>query len=284
MPHRPGSLARRRNLRRALLLPVLTLLWLTWPACTGISGGAIVARDPGYLKRNEMEIVRGGGDDLQAIAASSQILAALAKAACDCGSGRHPRIPSGSSSSSFRTTPMFIYTTRAGATGVERPAGLDARIHPRTPWKASRRCASISRGRCRATHAAVSVTVCRARCNRRASLALLASFHRALRLTRCMHRHHLANLVTPCGRFCLRLQRDLLRVQRLGRRLRLGGAFGLFHDESRLSAQRLIQVGFEISDSAWAAGRISELSTAKSPSATMPTSRLLRSTTGKRLT
>ena len=130
MPHRPGSLARRRNLRRALLLPVLTLLWLTWPACTGISGGAIVARDPGYLKRNEMEIVRGGGDDLQAIAASSQILAALAKAACDCGSGRHPRIPSGSSSSSLRTTPMFICTTRAGAMGVERPAGLDARIHP----------------------------------------------------------------------------------------------------------------------------------------------------------
>ena len=79
MPHRLGSLARRRNLRRALLLPVLTLLWLTWPACTGISGGAIVARDPGYLKRNEMEIVRGGGDDVQAVSASSQILAALSE-------------------------------------------------------------------------------------------------------------------------------------------------------------------------------------------------------------
>ena len=90
-----------------------------------------------------------------------------------------------------------------------------------------------------------------------------------------MHRYHLANLVTTCGRFCLRLQRDLLRVQRLGGRLRLGGAFGLFHDGSRLPAQRLVQVGLEISDSAWAAGRISELSTAKSPSAMMPSSRIV---------
>ena len=90
-----------------------------------------------------------------------------------------------------------------------------------------------------------------------------------------MHRYHLANLVATCGRFCLRLQRDLLRVQRLGGRLRLGGAFGLFHDGSRLSAQRLVQVGLEISDSAWAAGRISELSTAKPPSAMMPSSRIV---------
>ena len=36
-----------------------------------------VARDPGYLQRNEMEIVRGGGDDAQVVAASSENLAAL---------------------------------------------------------------------------------------------------------------------------------------------------------------------------------------------------------------
>ena len=36
-----------------------------------------VARDPGYLQRNDMEIVRGGGDDAQAVAASSENLAAL---------------------------------------------------------------------------------------------------------------------------------------------------------------------------------------------------------------
>ena len=36
-----------------------------------------VARDPGYLQRNEMEIVRGGGDDAPVVAASSENLAAL---------------------------------------------------------------------------------------------------------------------------------------------------------------------------------------------------------------
>ena len=36
-----------------------------------------VARDPGYLQRNEMEIVRGGGDDAQVVAATSENLAAL---------------------------------------------------------------------------------------------------------------------------------------------------------------------------------------------------------------
>ena len=36
-----------------------------------------VARDPSYLQRNEMEIVRGGGDDAQSVAASSENLAAL---------------------------------------------------------------------------------------------------------------------------------------------------------------------------------------------------------------
>lgn len=44
-------------------------------------------------------------------------------------------------------------------------------------------------------------------------LALLRFFHEALRLTRCMHGHRLANLVTTCGCFCLRLQRKLLRFQ-----------------------------------------------------------------------
>ena len=117
-----------------------------------------------------------------------------------------------------------------------------------------------------------------------ASLALLCSFHGALRLTRCTHRHHLANLVTTCGRICLRVQRELLGVQRLGNRVRLAETFRRFHGGSRLPARWLVQKGFEISESAWAAGWISELSTAKSPSATMPTSRLLRSTTGKRLT
>ena len=38
-----------------------------------------VARDPGYLQRNEMEIVRGGGDDAQAVAASNENLAALSE-------------------------------------------------------------------------------------------------------------------------------------------------------------------------------------------------------------
>ena len=36
-----------------------------------------MAHDPGYLQRHEMEIVRGGGDDAQAVAASSENLAAL---------------------------------------------------------------------------------------------------------------------------------------------------------------------------------------------------------------
>ena len=36
-----------------------------------------VARDPGYLQRNEMEIVRSGGDDAQAVVASDENLAAL---------------------------------------------------------------------------------------------------------------------------------------------------------------------------------------------------------------
>ncbi len=36
-----------------------------------------VARDPGYLQRNEMEIVRGRGDDAQSVAASNENLAAL---------------------------------------------------------------------------------------------------------------------------------------------------------------------------------------------------------------
>ena len=36
-----------------------------------------LARDPGYLQRNDMEIVRGAGDDAQAVAASNENLAAL---------------------------------------------------------------------------------------------------------------------------------------------------------------------------------------------------------------
>ena len=36
-----------------------------------------------------------------------------------------------------------------------------------------------------------------------------------------MQGHHLANYVTTCGRICLRVQRELLRVQRLWGRLRL---------------------------------------------------------------
>ena len=36
-----------------------------------------MARDPGYLQRNDMEVVRGGGDDAQAVAASNENLAAL---------------------------------------------------------------------------------------------------------------------------------------------------------------------------------------------------------------
>ncbi len=36
-----------------------------------------LARDPGYLKRNEMEIVRGAGDDAKAVAASHENLALL---------------------------------------------------------------------------------------------------------------------------------------------------------------------------------------------------------------
>ena len=55
-----------------------------------------------------------------------------------------------------------------------------------------------------------------------ASLAFACSFHGTLRLTRCMHRHHLANFVTTCRRIRLSLQRELLRVQRLARHLRVG--------------------------------------------------------------
>ena len=73
----------------------------------------------------------------------------------------------------------------------------------------------------------------------RCSLALLGSFHGALRLTRCTYGHHLANLVTTCGRICLRVQRELLRVQRLRGQVRLGGAFRRFHGGSRLPAQWL---------------------------------------------
>ena len=36
-----------------------------------------LARDPGYLQRNDMEIVRGAGDDAQAVAASNENLAVL---------------------------------------------------------------------------------------------------------------------------------------------------------------------------------------------------------------
>ena len=36
-----------------------------------------LARDPGYLQRNDMEIVRGGGDDAQAVAANNENLAVL---------------------------------------------------------------------------------------------------------------------------------------------------------------------------------------------------------------
>ena len=36
-----------------------------------------LARDPGYLQRNDMEIVRGAGDDAQAVAASNENLAGL---------------------------------------------------------------------------------------------------------------------------------------------------------------------------------------------------------------
>jgi len=54
-----------------------------------------------------------------------------------------------------------------------------------------------------------------------ASPALAWSFHRALRLTRCVHRHDLPDLVASCGRIGLRVQRELLRVQWLGGALRL---------------------------------------------------------------
>ena len=73
--------------------------------------------------------------------------------------------------------------------------------------------------------------------NSGASPALVCSLHGALRLTRGMHRYELANFVTTCRRVCLCLQRELLRVQRMGGRLRLGGALGLFHEGSRLSAR-----------------------------------------------
>jgi riboflavin biosynthesis pyrimidine reductase len=53
---------------------------------------------------------------------------------------------------------------------------------------------------------------------------------------------------------------------------------------SRARKRRTDQDGTDIFESASAAGRISELSTAKSPSATMPTSRLSRFTTAKRRT
>ena len=36
-----------------------------------------MARDPGYLQRNDMEIVRGAGDDAQVVAPSNDTLAAL---------------------------------------------------------------------------------------------------------------------------------------------------------------------------------------------------------------
>ena len=52
----------------------------------------------------------------------------------------------------------------------------------------------------------------------------------------------------------------------------------------RAAASGEDQDGLEISFKASAAGRICAPSTAKSPSATMPTSRLLRSTTGRRRT
>ena len=55
-----------------------------------------------------------------------------------------------------------------------------------------------------------------------ASSALACSFHGALRLPRRTHRHHLANFVTTCGRICLRVQRELLRIKRLARHLRVG--------------------------------------------------------------
>ena len=49
-----------------------------------------------------------------------------------------------------------------------------------------------------------------------------------------------------------------------------------------MAAAGLNHVGFEISESASPAASISELSTAKSPSATIPTSRLSAFTIGKR--
>lgn len=52
-----------------------------------------------------------------------------------------------------------------------------------------------------------------------AGATLVGSLRWALGLTRSRHTHHLANLITSCGRIGLRVQRDLLRVQRPRRRV-----------------------------------------------------------------
>ena len=62
-----------------------------------------------------------------------------------------------------------------------------------------------------------------------ASAALVRSFYRALRLARCMHRHHLSNLFTAGCSVGLGLQRKLLRIQRPGGRRRFDRGLWLLH-------------------------------------------------------
>ena len=55
------------------------------------------------------------------------------------------------------------------------------------------------------------------------------TFPNALGFPRGAHRHYLTNLVPPCCRFGLRVQRKLLWIQRLGWRLCSACIFCLFH-------------------------------------------------------
>lgn len=59
-----------------------------------------------------------------------------------------------------------------------------------------------------------------------------------------MHRYDLPNFVTTRGRIGLRVQRKLLRVQRLDRKRRIRGGLNLFHDGSSFGA-----LGLEASNS-----------------------------------
>ena len=76
-----------------------------------------------------------------------------------------------------------------------------------------------------------------------ASATLAFSLHRAFRLTRCRHMRHLADLVTTCGCICLRVQRELMRVQRTGGRRRLGDVIWLLHDDSKVVLGKWIKTG-----------------------------------------